>query len=119
MDGIPERAGDWQTRTLSFKDRPNDEFTLRFRDPVDAIKSLWCDPDLSPHMVYAPSKVYADKEQNNRIYTEMWTGQWWHVLQVRILLLSTSKALIELEITVSCQSNPRRRHCRPRHHRDR
>ena len=32
VDGIPERAGDWQTRTLSFKDRPNDAFTVRFRD---------------------------------------------------------------------------------------
>ena len=118
MDGIPERAGDWQTRTLSFKDLPNDEFTVRFRDPVEAIKSLWGDPDLSPHMVYAPSKVYADKEQNNHIYTEMWTGQWWHVLQVGTLFIIYFSS-IKIRITVSHQSNQKRCHCRPCHHCDR
>jgi hypothetical protein len=88
VDKIPERAGDWQTRTLTFKDRPNDKFTVHFRDPVEAIRSLWRDPDLSPHMVYAPSKIYADAKKDNRIYTEMWTGQWWHILQVGIFLSS-------------------------------
>ena len=54
------------------------------RDPIEAIKGLWQDPNLSPHMAFAPSKVYTDATKSDRIYSEMWTGQWWHVLQVVI-----------------------------------
>jgi hypothetical protein len=83
VDAIPERAGEWKSRDLKFADRPDDVFTVRYRDPVEAIRSLWKDPDLSPQMTYAPKKVYSDASRTNRVYTEMWTGQWWHVLQVR------------------------------------
>lgn len=81
---MPERAGEWTTRTLSFKDRPEDTFTIRYRDPIEAIKSLWADPGLADDFTYAPQKVYSDDSKEKRIYNEMWTGKWWHVLQVRL-----------------------------------
>lgn len=87
VDGIPERSGQWKTRELKFDDRPDDTFTVRYRNPVEAIKSLWKDPELSPQMVYAPRKVFSNSGRRTRIYSEMWTGQWWQVQQVRSLLL--------------------------------
>lgn len=84
IDSMPERAGEWQTKTLKFEDRPDEIFTIRHRDPVEAIKTLWRDPDLSPQMTFRPKKVYSNATRKNRIYNEMWTGQWWHVLHVSL-----------------------------------
>ncbi|KAJ3737970.1 hypothetical protein EV360DRAFT_9234, partial [Lentinula raphanica] len=32
VDQIPDRAGRWFEKRLSFKDRPQEEFTVRYRD---------------------------------------------------------------------------------------
>ena len=82
VDAIPEKAGRWQTRHLSFKDQPDDKYTVRFRDPVEAIRSLWRDSDFSPDMVFKPAKLYSDEGMKTRIFNEMWTSKWWHVCQV-------------------------------------
>jgi hypothetical protein len=87
---MPDKAGEWKTKTLSFPDRPHDTFTIRYRDPVEAIKSLFRDPDLLQLLRFAPSKVFSGPDQKNRIFSEMWTGKWWHVIQVstRYLLVN-------------------------------
>jgi hypothetical protein len=82
IDDMPDRAGSWQKKSLSFRDLPGEDFTVWHRDPIEAIKGLWKDPNLSPHMAFTPSKVYMDSTKSEHIYSEMWTGQWWHVLQV-------------------------------------
>ena len=86
LNEMPEKGGKWKTENLRFKDRPNELFTLRYRDPVEAIKSLWKDSQLSPEMVFASRKIFSDKTCENRIFTEMWTGKWWPALQVKIML---------------------------------
>ena len=80
---MPEKAGEWKIQRLSFNDT-DDIFTIRHRDPIAAIKSLWRDVQLSPEMVYAGCKIFSDETQKNRIFSEMWTGKWWHALQVRL-----------------------------------
>jgi Plavaka transposase len=82
---IPERAGVWKTTKLSFNERPDKSFTLRYRDPVEAVKTLWKDPQLSPEMVFAGQKIFSDKTMKNRIFTEIYNAKWWHILQVKIL----------------------------------
>jgi hypothetical protein len=84
MDGLPERSGPWKTETMSFRDRPNEHFTIRYRNPIDAIRSIWKDPVNSPDLVFAPSRVYTDGTKDTRIYSEMWTGKWWHAIQVNL-----------------------------------
>lgn len=79
---MPDKAGEWKTKELKFEDRPNDVFTIRFRDPVEAIKGLWRDKYLSPKMVFSPAKIYSNRKKESRIFSEMWTGKWWHALQV-------------------------------------
>jgi len=82
---MPERAGIWKTTKLSFNERPNESFTLRYRDPIEALKSLWKDPQLSPEMVFAGRKIFSDETLKNQIFTEMYTAKWWHILQVSTL----------------------------------
>jgi hypothetical protein len=82
---MPEKAGEWKTQKLHFKDLPDETFTLRYRDPIEAIKSLWKDSQLSPEIVFTSQKIFSDKTRKNRIFTEMWTGKWWPALQVKII----------------------------------
>jgi hypothetical protein len=87
VDSLPDRAGKWQTTHLNFDDDPKAQFTIRHRDPVEAIKSLWKNPALSEHLVYSPLKVFTNKSKTCRSYSEMWTGQWWNAIQVRHALI--------------------------------
>lgn len=54
------------------------------RDPVECIRELIGNPAFRDVMGYAPERVYADKETSTRVYDEMWTGDWWWNLQVRL-----------------------------------
>lgn len=83
MDALPDRSGPWVTQHLSFPECPDDVYTIRYRDPVEAIKTLWKDPVNSPEMVFSPHKLYRDSKKEARIYSEMWTGKWWNTVQVR------------------------------------
>lgn len=49
VDSIPDRAGEWQTKELFFRDHGDEKYTIRFRDPIEAIKSLFADPTLEKH----------------------------------------------------------------------
>ncbi|KAE9389338.1 hypothetical protein BT96DRAFT_1070394 [Gymnopus androsaceus JB14] len=82
VDSIRPRAGEWKVRRLRFKDRPDEAFILRYRDILEAVKSLWGDPALAKHLVYRPKKVFQDAEKEKRCYSEMWTGKWWQYTQV-------------------------------------
>jgi hypothetical protein len=86
VDGQPDKAGEWTTSNLSFRDDPSTTFTIRHRDVLKAIESIFKDPELGPHLVYKSSKVYSNRSKDNRIFSEMWTAKWWHVLQVRKLV---------------------------------
>lgn len=102
---MPETAGEWKTRKLKFKDRPDETYTIRHRDPVEAIKNLWKDPGLSPEMQFKPQKIYTDARKDTRIYNEMWTGQWWHVLQVCLYMHDIPYAYIILTYHIEQTSN--------------
>lgn len=85
VDLIPERCGTWYTKRLSFKDRPNEYFTVRHRDPIEAIKGLWGDPAFAQDLVYKPAKLFRGMKQTEeeRMFSEMWTGGLWNAAQVR------------------------------------
>ncbi|KAF9465842.1 hypothetical protein BDZ94DRAFT_1145452, partial [Collybia nuda] len=81
LDSIPEKAGPWYTKTLCFKDKPDQKFTIQHQDVIQCIKSLWGDPAFTDHLVYQPRRVFSDNTRKNRIYSELWTGKWWNVIQ--------------------------------------
>ena len=66
VDTIPNQAGQWFTKRLSFKDRPDEHFTIRHRDPVEAIKALWGDPSFTSDLVYKPAKLFRGQKLAKR-----------------------------------------------------
>lgn len=82
VDSIPARA-EWREEWLTFKDRPGERHLVQFRDIIEAIRALLGNPAHADRIVYRSSKLFSCNARNNRIYTEMWTGKWWHALQVR------------------------------------
>ena len=89
VDAIPARFGQWYTKRLSFRDRPEEYFTVRHRDPLEAIKGLWGDPAFAKDLVYKPAKLFrARKEtEEERMFSEMWTGGFWNAAQASITQL--------------------------------
>ena len=82
IDKIPDKAGTWKRKVKGFQDRPEEKFTFYYRDSLEAVRTLLGDPTLAHNTVYAPKLLYAqDHPQNRRIFTEMWTGDWWWNLQ--------------------------------------
>ncbi|KAJ3728250.1 hypothetical protein C8R42DRAFT_533312, partial [Lentinula raphanica] len=75
VDSIPERCGQWYTKQLSFKDRPQETFVIHHRDPTEAIKAILGDPSLASEFVYKPGKLFrsSDTTEEERIFSEMWT----------------------------------------------
>jgi len=53
------------------------------RDPVGCIRELIGNPAFRDHMQFAPQKAYEDCEGKNRMFDEMWSGDWWWNLQVK------------------------------------
>lgn len=64
------------------------------RDPVECVRELIGNPAFRDSMAYEPEQVYADAMGENRVYDEMWTGDWWWKLQV-----STSNYFITRQVT--------------------
>ncbi|KAJ7778044.1 hypothetical protein DFH07DRAFT_1036563, partial [Mycena maculata] len=84
VDSIPERAGEWTSKTLSFPDRPDEKYLIRYRDPLTAIQTLLGNPAHAKDIVYVPKKVFSDSKRDNRVYNEMWTGKWWSGVQTKL-----------------------------------
>ncbi|KAI0739541.1 hypothetical protein C8Q80DRAFT_1051838, partial [Daedaleopsis nitida] len=82
VDSLPERAGKWFIKTLSFQDRPEEKHVIHHRDVIAAIRCLWGDPSLATkYLTYKPCKVFSGEDRKTCIYSEMWTGVWWHAIQ--------------------------------------
>jgi hypothetical protein len=52
------------------------DLKLYYRDGLEVFKFLFGNPVYERFMVYEPYKVYADKEKEKRLYTEMMSGEW-------------------------------------------
>ncbi|KAJ7334948.1 hypothetical protein DFH08DRAFT_916210 [Mycena albidolilacea] len=83
IDQIPERAV-WATKTRSFPDCPDEKYTIRHRDPLEAIRSLLGNPAHAKDIVYVPKQIFSSNKKDNRVFNEMWTGQWWAAAQSKI-----------------------------------
>jgi len=52
------------------------------RNPVDCIKELFANPAFKEKISYKPRKAFTDESQTERMYGEMWEGEWWWTMQV-------------------------------------
>jgi hypothetical protein len=83
MEQLPQHGPRWIARDIAPDyGSPSQTPVLLYRDPVDAIKYLLARPALAEHLEFAPRKVWEDRTQQSRLYSEMWTGNWWWRTQV-------------------------------------
>jgi Plavaka transposase len=91
IDDLPTQATGW---TCDIVTSPGDHLTddgepvpperleLWRRDPVECVKELMGNPLFKDSLQYAPEKHFTDEEGTNRVFDEMWTGDWWWNTQV-------------------------------------
>ena len=53
-----------------------------FRDILECIKTLWRDPELTPHLIVKPEQHYMDGTTTVWMFHNMHTGKWWWEMQV-------------------------------------
>ena len=57
---------------------------LYFRDIIQCIHALFGDQDFAPYLKFAPERHYTDKDKDERVYHDIYTGAWWWFTQVSI-----------------------------------
>lgn len=93
LDTLPAGPG-WACDLMEVEgDRPREDgqmvverLELWKRDPVECVKELIGNPLLKDYIAYAPEKAYQhmDGAETDRIWDEMWTGDWWWDMQVSL-----------------------------------
>jgi hypothetical protein len=91
IDTLP-RGTKWECEPFEIEGDELDEKGLKRkeilhlwkRDPVECIRELIGNPAFRNQMRFAPEKAYEDPEGKNRIFDEMWSGDWWWDLQVGV-----------------------------------
>jgi hypothetical protein len=80
-----ERGPDWSDEVITVATADGSEsFVVYKRNPVDIVRHLLGLVRLRAHMHYGPEKhttVTVDGRKV-RVYSEMWTGEWWWRMQV-------------------------------------
>ena len=121
IDELPTQATGWTCDIVTSPGNqltdegelvPSERLELWRRDPVECLKELMGNPMFKNSLEYAPQKHFMDEEGTNRVYDEMWTGDWWWDTQVKLPSSCNSerelmKCFIEEKVT------SRVNHCSP------
>ncbi|KAF8595491.1 hypothetical protein BDV93DRAFT_574950 [Ceratobasidium sp. AG-I] len=76
------------------------------RSIIDVIRDLVGNRALHGHFKYTPVKLYTSKRRGNRVYSEMWTANWWWDEQMKLrhkgavtivpLILATDQTMLSI-----------------------
>ncbi|TFK58415.1 hypothetical protein BDN72DRAFT_782119 [Pluteus cervinus] len=77
-------------------------YEFYYRDPLECIRTLWGDRELTPHLVFLPERHYEDADHTIRVYH---TAKWWWTTQKAVdkdspggtiipILISTDKTTL-------------------------
>ncbi|KAF8596344.1 hypothetical protein BDV93DRAFT_422196, partial [Ceratobasidium sp. AG-I] len=74
------------------------------RSIIDVIRDLVGNRTLDGHFKYTPVRLYMSKRRGNRVYSEMWTANWWWDKQLRNkgaativpLILATDQTMLSI-----------------------
>jgi hypothetical protein len=61
----------------------NEQLEFHFRDVLACIRAIYGDPEFALDLVFAPERHYVDHGRTQRVYSDMYTGDWWWSVQVR------------------------------------
>ena len=79
IDGLPGRPS-FQCQDISIG---NETLQFYFRDVLECIHAIYGDPEFAQDLAFAPERHYVDHKRTQRVYSEMYTGDWWWSIQVR------------------------------------
>jgi hypothetical protein len=74
------------------------------RDILECIRSLYGDPKFAQAMAFAPERHYTSGARTSRIYNELYTGDWWWIVQVCFLYSDQTHYLILVVGSLRCTS---------------
>lgn len=80
IDGLPGRPS-FECRDICFG---NETYQFHFRDVLQCIRAIYGDPRFAQDLVFAPERHYEDHERTRRVFSDMYTGDWWWSTQVRV-----------------------------------
>ncbi|KAG9106332.1 hypothetical protein FRC07_008867 [Ceratobasidium sp. 392] len=85
IDKLPHGPG-WKIYEIQNKDGPHriKKSYLFCRDIVEVVKEIMANPAFMEYMRYAPEQHYRTSNGQTRVYGNVWTGNWWWNLQMRI-----------------------------------
>ena len=86
IDTLPSRRPSFKCEDFTIG---GEQLSFHFRNIMECIRALYGDPNFVDDMVFAPERHYSDSERVCRIYSEMYTGDWWWAVQVRICIISS------------------------------
>ncbi|KAF8600368.1 hypothetical protein BDV93DRAFT_418149, partial [Ceratobasidium sp. AG-I] len=76
------------------------------RSIIDVIRDLLGNRALHGHFKYLPVRLYTSKRRNKRVYSEMWTANWWWEEQMKLrqkgvativpLILATDQTMLSI-----------------------
>ena len=78
------KSSDCDCNLDSEQDVEEEVLDLWMRDALVLIQELLEDPEYESDFAYAPVKLYTDDSKENRIYSEMHTGDYWNDLIVSL-----------------------------------
>ncbi|KAI0055018.1 hypothetical protein BV25DRAFT_1816215 [Artomyces pyxidatus] len=78
VDGqLPERPG-FHCEEIEIN---GETYEVYFRDLMECVRALYGNPEFAHHMSYVPEQHFASEDMKNRMYGEMYTGDWWWQVQ--------------------------------------
>ena len=83
-----ERGPNWSEQTVNITTPEGSElFVVHKRNPVDIVQHLIGLVHLHAQIRYGPERhtTITVNGERIRVYSEMWTGDWWWRMQVRTL----------------------------------
>lgn len=86
MDALDHGPGWTSTSIQVSNDEGEETFVVYKRNPVEIVRHLIGLERLNEHTKYAPERHWTLTIDGRRIrvYSEMWTGEWWWRMQVRL-----------------------------------
>ena len=92
VDSLPT-GPEWEVIELSIEGRGangdreivTEKVELWRRDPVECVRELFSNPAFKNGIRYEPQKVYTNESRTERVFGEMWMGEWWWETQVSVL----------------------------------
>lgn len=83
---VEAKGGEWRRYVIHRGDQDPMWYPVQIRfwarDSLELLKELVGDVKVVENMKWAPEKVYNSK--GDRLYSELWTGDWWWKMQVLI-----------------------------------